>query len=110
MVFTTKYDLGQEVYMVVSTRKRVLCSACKGVKTVRVKGVLYQCRKCEGTGVVNEYQPQVQKRTIGYISVYANASGRVDVGYGFGEGGSMRSEEHLYPTEEAALEAWKCEN
>lgn len=69
----TKFNLGQEVYIIQKTRSKEPCAACKGEGHIIIDGNRFSCNTCFGTGRLHRKRKIYQlagKDIITSIKVY----------------------------------------
>lgn len=108
----TKFNIGQEVYIIQKARSKEPCAACNGEGHIIVGGNRFSCNKCFGTGRLHGKRKIYQlagKDTITNIKVYnylLNTGGhhnepKTVVKYGFADR-SDYTEQKLFATQEEA--------
>jgi hypothetical protein len=58
VILTSKYEMGQRVWSIHSTRVQRAdrtCGACDGAKVVELRGSKYECPSCNGKGEVHVF-------------------------------------------------------
>lgn len=101
MTIETKYDIGQEVW-VVSKRNHIKpCPACTEGKITGNDGVQYCCPNCCGSSMqtFNTFSPI--PLTVNSIHT-SHGRNDTDISYSFDSGFWSRNEQHTYPTEAEA--------
>lgn len=97
----TKFNIGQEVYIIQKARSKEPCVACNGEGHIIVGGNRFSCDKCFGTGRLHGKRKIYQlagKDTITNIKVYnylLNTGGhhnepKTVVKYGFADGATIQ--------------------
>lgn len=108
----TKFDVGQEVYIIQKARSKESCAACNGEWHIIIDGNKFSCDKCFGTGRLHGKRKIYQlagKDTITNIKVYnylLNAGGhhnesKTVVKYGFADRNDY-TDQKLFSTQEEA--------
>lgn len=116
MTYTTKFDMGQTVWIVsrAEHRRIVKCLTCESVGKIHIGGEEFVCPKCCGASSYPQYAGSkayiAHTGVIGKISVEHEPSAydgkQMDISYmidvtGIGSGTVWR-EENVFPTREAA--------
>jgi hypothetical protein len=108
----TKFNLGQEVYIIQKARSKESCAACNGEGHIIIDGNRFSCNTCFGTGLVHGKRKIYQladKDTITSIKVYnylLNTGGhhnepKAVVKYRF-KNGDDYTDQKLFATQEEA--------
>ncbi len=108
----TKFDIGQEVYVIQKARAKEPCAACNGHGDIIIDGNRFSCISCCGTGRLygrKKVYQLVGKDTITSIKVFKyllNASGhhnelKTVVKYAFKNGNDF-TDQKLFATQEEA--------
>ena len=108
----TKFDVGQEVYIIQKARSKEPCAACNGEGHIIIDGNKFSCDKCFGTGRLHGKRKIYQlagKDTITNIKVYnylLNTGGhhnesKTVVKYGFADRNDY-TDQKLFATQEEA--------
>ena len=69
----TKFDLGQEVYIIQKARAKEPCAACNGQGHIKIEGNDFSCTLCYGTGRLygkKKIYQLVGKDTITSIKIF----------------------------------------
>lgn len=115
MNITTKYNLGDAVYVVLSncTKRIVKCTACDNTGVIKIKGDDFLCPKCKGAAkhpiYVGPHYYIYTSGIIGKVEVAVYAEGYDNEpatrymldSTGVGSG-NLWKEEETFPTKEAA--------
>lgn len=108
----TKFNIGQEVYIIQKARSKEPCAACNGEGYIIVDGNRFSCDKCFGTGRLHGKRKIYQlagKDTITSIKIFnylLNADGhhnelKTVVKYAFKNGNDF-TDQKLFATQEEA--------
>lgn len=108
----TKFDIGQEVYVIQKARVKEPCAACNGHGDIIIDGNRFSCTSCYGTGRLygrKKIYQLVGKDTITSIKVLnylLNTGGhhnelKIVVKYGFKNGNDF-TDQKLFATQEEA--------
>lgn len=103
MRITTKYDLGQRVWIVLSHYDDVPCPACEGKgRLPGADGKTYECGNCDGSGDVEKEIARVHPVTIDFIQT-ATRRTTSTVKYGIAEQAiGLFDEDGFFETEAVA--------
>lgn len=69
----TKFDIGQEVYVIQKARAKEPCAACNGQGHIKIEGNDFSCTSCFGTGRLHGKRKIYQllgKDTITSIKIF----------------------------------------
>lgn len=108
----TKFDIGQEVYVIQKARVKESCTACNGQGYIKIDGNDFSCISCHGSGRLYEKKKIYQlvgKDTITSIKIFnylLNVGGhhnelKTVVKYGFKNGNDF-TDQKLFATQEEA--------
>lgn len=108
----TKFNIGQEVYIIQKARAKEPCPACNGQGHIKIEGNDFSCTSCYGTGRLYGKKKIYQllgKDTITSIKIFnylLNTGGhhnelKTVVKYGFKNGNDF-TDQKLFATQEEA--------
>ena len=108
----TKFNIGQEVYVIQKARAKEPCAACNGQGHIKIEGNDFSCTSCFGTGRLHGKRKIYQllgKDTITSIKIFnelLNADGhhnelKTVVKYAF-KNGTDFTDQKLFATQEEA--------
>ena len=114
MIFKSKFDIGQEVWVITKDNLESVdpCSTCDGVKTINVKDINYKCPRCGGKGTDPHYDTRwfvythryIQRLTLEQLSDNNGDNGSFRYCF-FKWGGNVYTEDQLFSTHEEATAA-----
>lgn len=96
----TKFDVGQDVYIIQKTRSKEPCAACNGGGHIIIDGNRFAYDMCRTDGKVFKIKYETRKKVIDDVRVLNTLETNI-VRYGF-KNGTVYAEKNVFATREEA--------
>lgn len=96
----TKFNIGQEVYIIQKARSKEPCAACNGEGHIIIDGNRFSYDTCRTDGKVSKIKYETRKKVIDDVRVLNTLKTNI-VRYGF-KNGAVYTERNVFATQEEA--------
>lgn len=96
----TKFNIGQEVYIIQKARSKEPCAACNGEGHIIIDGNRFSYDMCRTDGKVSKIKYETRKKVIDDVRVLNTLKTNI-VRYGF-KNGAVYTEKNVFATQEEA--------